>query len=40
MKKEKYRFPGTIELEYTPPEGSDSAKEIAKCLQYCKDALA
>jgi len=40
MKKEKYRFPGTIELEYTPPEGSDSMKEIAKCLQYCKDALA
>ncbi|MBZ5621678.1 MAG: TIM barrel protein [Acidobacteriia bacterium] len=29
MKKEKYRFPGTIELEYTPPEGSDSMKEIA-----------
>jgi sugar phosphate isomerase/epimerase len=39
MKKEKYRFPGTIELEYTPPEGSDSMKEIAKCLAYCKDAL-
>ncbi len=39
MKKEKYRFPGTIELEYTPPEGSDSMKEISKCLRYCKDAL-
>jgi sugar phosphate isomerase/epimerase len=40
MKKDKYRFPATIELEYTPPEGSDSMKEIARCLQYCKDALA
>lgn len=40
MKKDKYKFPATIELEYTPPEGSDSMKEIAKCLQYCKDALA
>jgi sugar phosphate isomerase/epimerase len=40
MKKERYNFPATIELEYTPPEGSDSMKEIAKCLQYCKEALA
>jgi sugar phosphate isomerase/epimerase len=40
MKTEKYGFPGTIELEYTPPEGSDSMKEVARCLQYCKDALA
>lgn len=40
MKKEKYKFPATIELEYTPPAGSDSYKEVAKCLQYCKDALA
>jgi len=40
MKKEKYKFPATIELEYKPPEGSDSMKEIAKCLEYCKDALA
>jgi sugar phosphate isomerase/epimerase len=40
MKKDKYKFPATIELEYAPPEGSDSMKEIAKCLQYCRDALA
>jgi sugar phosphate isomerase/epimerase len=40
MRKDKYKFPATIELEYTPPEGSDSMKEIARCLQYCKDALA
>ena len=33
-------FPATIELEYKPPAGSDSEKEVAKCLQYAKDALA
>jgi len=40
MKKEGYKFPATIELEYTPPAGSDSEKEIAKCLAYAKAALA
>jgi sugar phosphate isomerase/epimerase len=40
IKKEKYPFPVTIELEYTVPDGSDSEKEIIKCLQYCKDGLA
>jgi sugar phosphate isomerase/epimerase len=40
MKKERYKFPATIELEYDPPPGSDTMKEIARCLQYCKDALA
>jgi sugar phosphate isomerase/epimerase len=40
MKKEKYPFPATIELEYAVPDGSDSEKEIIKCLQYAKDALS
>ena len=40
MKREKYDFMATIELEYPIPEGSDSMKELAKCVQYCKDALA
>jgi sugar phosphate isomerase/epimerase len=39
MKKEKYTFPACIELEYPAPEGSDVMKELAKCVQYCKDAL-
>ena len=39
MRKERYKFPATIELEYDPPPGSDTMKEIARCLQYCKDAL-
>jgi sugar phosphate isomerase/epimerase len=40
MKKEGYKFPATIELEYTVPEGSDSEKEVVKCLAYAKAALA
>jgi sugar phosphate isomerase/epimerase len=39
MKKEGYKFPATIELEYAIPEGSDSVKEVAKCLAYAKAAL-
>ena len=40
MRKEKWTFPADIELEYKIPEGSDAVKEVAKCLQYCKEALA
>lgn len=40
MKKEKYRFQATIELEYTVPQGSDVMKEMAKCVEFCKNALA
>src|SRR5262245_53698988 len=40
MKKEKYSFPACIELEYPVPEGSSVLAELAKCVQYCKDALA
>jgi len=40
MKKEKYTFPACIELEYPVPEGSTVLAELAKCVQYCKDALA
>jgi sugar phosphate isomerase/epimerase len=39
MKKERYKFPGTIELEYAPPQGSDVEKEIVRCLAYAKAAL-
>ncbi len=39
MKKNKYKFPGTIELEYQIPEGSNAVKEVAKCVEYCKKAL-
>ena len=40
MKKEKYQFPADIELEYPTPPGSDVVTEVAKCLEYCKKALA
>ena len=40
MKSEKYRFMATIELEYPVPEGSDVMTELAKCVAYCKEALA
>lgn len=40
MKKEKWTFPGDIELEYRIPKGSDAVKEVTKCLAFCKEALA
>lgn len=40
MRKEKWTFPADIELEYKVPEGSDAVKEVGKCVQYCKEALA
>ena len=40
LRSEKYKIPASIELEYDIPEGSDAVKETAKCVQYCKDALA
>ncbi len=39
MKKNKYKFPATIELEYQIPEGSDAVKEVQKCLAFCEQAL-
>lgn len=40
MRKEKYKFPACIELEYPVPEGSTVLAELAKCVEYCKTALA
>lgn len=40
MRKEKWTFPANIELEYKIPEGSDAVKEVSKCVQYCREALA
>ncbi|MGI9553182.1 MAG: sugar phosphate isomerase/epimerase family protein [Aurantibacter sp.] len=39
MRDNNYKFPASIELEYKIPEGSDSVKEVAKCLEFCKNAL-
>lgn len=40
VKKNKFTFPADIELEYKIPEGSDAIKEVTKCVQFCKEALA
>jgi sugar phosphate isomerase/epimerase len=40
LKKEKWPIYADIELEYRVPQGSDAVKEVAKCVQYCKEALA
>jgi sugar phosphate isomerase/epimerase len=40
MRKEKWTFPADIEVEYKIPEGSSSVVEVAKCVQFCREALA
>jgi hypothetical protein len=40
MRDQHYAFPAAIELEYDIPAGSDVVKEIGKCLDYCRRALA
>ena len=40
VKKNKWDIPGSIELEYAVPEGSDAVKEVRKCVEYCRAALS
>jgi sugar phosphate isomerase/epimerase len=40
VEKNHWKMPASIELEYQIPEGSDAVKEVRKCVQFCKDALA
>jgi sugar phosphate isomerase/epimerase len=40
IKKNRYKFPATIELEYTIPADSDAVKEVAKCRAYAAEALS
>jgi sugar phosphate isomerase/epimerase len=40
IKKSRYKFPATIELEYKIPEGSDAVKEVKICRQFAADALS
>ena len=39
MRKNKYKFPATVELEYKIPDGSDAIKEVQKCVEYCRKAI-
>jgi len=38
--RNKWKMPGSIELEYNVPEGSDAVTEVKKCVEYCRQALA
>ncbi|HRH96940.1 MAG TPA: hypothetical protein PLB55_13445 [Prosthecobacter sp.] len=40
MRQEKWTFPAEVELEYKIPEGYDAVKQAARCVQYCREALA
>ncbi len=40
IRDHKWPIQATIEFEYPVPAGSDRMTEIAKCVQYCRDALA
>jgi sugar phosphate isomerase/epimerase len=39
VKKNTWKIPGSIEMEYDVPEGSDPVKEVRKCVEYCRRAL-
>lgn len=39
IRDNKWPIQATIEFEYPVPAGSDRMTELAKCMQYCKDAL-
>jgi len=40
MKKEKYKWPANVELEYAIGEGTTVMAEMRKCLDFCKESLA
>ena len=40
VRKNKWTFPATIELEYPVPENSDAVQEVKKCVEFARAALA
>ncbi len=40
LRDTRWNIQATIEFEYKIPAGSDRMTEIAKCVKYCRDALA
>ena len=40
IRDNKWNIQATIEFEYPVPAGSDRMKEMAKCVEYCRAALA
>jgi sugar phosphate isomerase/epimerase len=39
LRKNRWRIPATIELEYQIPEGSDPVKEVRRSVEYCRSLL-
>jgi hypothetical protein len=39
MKKNKWTFPATVELESPIPPGSDSVQEVKKCVDFARQVL-
>jgi sugar phosphate isomerase/epimerase len=39
LKEKKYKIPGTIELEYDIPAGSDAVKETKRCVEFARSVL-
>lgn len=39
VRKNDWKIPASIELEYAVPEGSDAVKEVRKCVEFCRSAL-
>jgi sugar phosphate isomerase/epimerase len=39
MRKNKLKFPATVEMEYSVPDDSDALKEVAACVEFCRKAL-
>jgi sugar phosphate isomerase/epimerase len=39
VKKNKWKIPASIELEYNVPEGSNAVAEVRKCVEFCRAAL-
>jgi hypothetical protein len=40
VKKNGWKMPATIELEYDVPAGSNAVKEVVRCFEFCRRALA
>jgi sugar phosphate isomerase/epimerase len=40
VKQNGWKMPATIELEYDVPKDSDAVREVVKCYEFCKRALA
>jgi sugar phosphate isomerase/epimerase len=40
MKREGWKFPADIELEYRFPKTSDAVAEVTRCVEFCRKSLA